>query len=725
MKKIGNFLIFITLSCSMKADMLDQCPNTIECFNEIATQYNPRLAQLYNQVAPAERVFMYYIFRASLPGNRIVTDQIHRHGVEITDLFEKIFCSADNLNDVALHSGDVATFLKEVKTYLIYLWTNHGQYFQKEQSNEKRTPGKLGLTTITPENLTRVLEHCGHNDAHDTVQKLHASLFDITTEPTVCVSNSIEQSAGNFYSPDFTQKDFESLPSYDRTCINGYFYVNEQDGKRTPEVQRYAVGGKYSKELEVVCHWLQKAHDHVRKHTDHFDEPLVKSLDHLITYLKTGDEEYFKKHSIEWLKTNNRVDYVFGFIETYQDPKSYRGSFQADVTIRSVDIQKLNIILPSLEALLPFPQEFQRPNLNDGAAIPNASINTMIFGAGELAPLQIIAAYSLPNYSEIRAEHGSKQIIYQLSKGLGQLMNPDLYRLLFNLQHRAQWLAKHDAQEALNGDIWEIHCILHETLGHGSGRLDTHTFKEGDPLTINDVTYNVGDTIQVTSENVNEFFAGSEKALEELRAEIIALYASIFMFDELAKAGLYKDWPAVIGKDALIDQMIFDMVWTGLRRLLAQPEGKNEIIGAHAQANSTIMNYLLDGGGLQLVEELLELDGEQHSVLGFRITDRAKVLKSITDLAIEVQRIKSTADGLDAKKLLDTYGRYVRDPRHVEILQSNQKKVVGDLKASARIFPRFIPVLDGNNAIADVRAEWPANIVEQNLEHAKLAMKKD
>jgi len=193
------------------------------------------------------------------------------------------------------------------------------------------------------------------------------------------------------------------------------------------------------------------------------------------------------------------------------------------------------------------------------------------------------------------------------------------------------------------------------------------------------------------------------------------------MFDELDSVGLYKDWPAKIGKDKIIEQLIFSMAGTGLRRLLSQDIEQKEIMGAHALANMTIMNYLCDGGGLQLVQEEVIIDSQTHQVLGFRIADMQQILSDIKDLMIQVQTIKSTGDGVAGDKLINTYGRYVRNVEHIAILKANQKTMVGDLKVSARVYPRFVPVYDDTNeSITDIAATWPKDIVEQWFEFRHL-----
>lgn len=697
---------------------LPQPPEDLTCYHEIAVQYKTDVHDLFNNLKPEERVFLYYLYRASLPGHYLYADQVHRHAIEIMELFESILENRAMLHDNQLQlSFDVEGFLQDVTTYLIYLWTNHGQYFLKEQMDQKRTPERLKCSHLTCDNLKETLHIIGKTES---IEHLLSSIFDRSIEPTLCVPGNINESVSNVYHPDFTDADFDALPAEKRTQINAYFDIDHQDGKRKPRINVYKIGGRYSKELEVAVYWLKKAYDHARTYPQTFDVHMVESLEHMIQFLITGDEEYFKKHSIAWTKTNNHLDYGFGWIEVYNDPKMFRGAFQAEITAKTVDMQTLNAMLPSLEAKLPFPDAFKRQNLDDLSAIPNASINSILFSTGFLGPLKIVSAYCLPNYTEIRSKHGSKQIIYQSSKGIGQLIDPALTRALFNLPGRCAWLNENDAEGTLHNDIWNVHVILHETLGHGSGRLNKHTFKDGDNLTISNVTYAIGDTIDVTSNNNNEFLGKYGQSLEELRAEIIALYTSIFNFDELAAAGLYKDWPQKIGKDRLIEELIQDMCWTGLRRLIVQPADSNEIRGAHAQANTTILNYLLDGAGLQLVKQEVNVQGQIHEVLGFEILDVKKVKQDIIALAQEVQRIKSTGDGQALEQMMESYGKWVRNPEHRDILHKNHTTAVGELKVLAYIFPQYEPItIDGN--VADIEAYWPKDIVEQYMMQKRLA----
>lgn len=705
---------------------LPEAPLTIERFHEIATRYNPELPSLFNTLTSQERVFIYYLFRACLPGNEIAADQLHRYAPYMIQLCEELIKESDRIKRLWTLAEPVDLFMSQLLIYATYLWSGHSHYFLKEHVNEKRTPARLGLDLITIDTIVYARSLLEQPFDKEELNTVLSSVFDSGRELTNCVANDISSSAGNYYSADFTEEDYMALPASERVHLNAYYYIEHIDGQRVPRVQRYKIGGRYSKELSIAAYWLTKARDHANDYPQQFDNAMIESLSSLIDFLYSGDERDFRKHSISWIKTNNRIDYVFGFIENYQDPKETRGMFEAEVTIKVIDMASLNRLLPVLEDQLPFDHEFKRGGLSDGsAAMPNASINATVFGSGHSGPLQIVAAYCLPNYEDIRSEYGSKQVIYQSGKGLGSLLNPKLYRTLFYPTPQVTFLEQHDPSGSLHGDIWNVHCILHETLGHGSGKLARHTFVEGDPLIIEDRQYALGDTLELSPDTLNLFFAGTGQALEELRAEIIALYTSIFMFDELSAQGLYKDWPERIGKDAMIDWLIYDMAFTGLRRLQSQPIGVNEISGAHAQANTILMNYLIDHGGLDLVDECKQVNGEEFHVLGFSLTDKNKVLETIRRLAIEVQRIKSTGDGQSFNVLLNTYGKYVRNPEYVGYLQRAMKEVTGELKVSASIYPRLEPVRDTQGNIIDISASWPESFLKQHFEHSLLRASKE
>jgi hypothetical protein len=719
MKKIILISLLITsaiLGCHYKrkelamATPLPPAPKSIDQFQEIAVQYNEKLPELYNNIAPEERILLYYLHRASLPGNRIMADQMHKDANTIIDLFYTIVSNKDKLLSLRLPTINMPTFVQQAECYFVYVWTNHGQYFEKEFTNNKRTPEYLKLDLLTPQNLTTVLNALAYPQVEKTLATVTPALFDQKHKPTATVPDSIEQSAVNLYAPDFTTQDYQILPVHEQSKLNNYFFISYENGKRIPQAQAYSVSGRCGKELAISCHWLTQAQQHAQQYPQYFDRHLVTSIELLKDFFQTGDEEIFKQHCIEWLKSASRISYCLGFIEVYKDPKGTRGSFQGDATIKSIDLSKLNKILPELEQQLPLPKEFKRTNIS---TLPNASINCKVFGTGGLGPLRITSAYCLPNYSEIRATHGSKQIIYPTYKTLALLINPQGYRTLFFAKEHAQWLEKNDPECLLIDDLWDVHVILHETIGHGSGKLATHTFKQGDKLTIAGKTYNIGDTIPVTSNNESEFLAGYESTLEELRAEIIALYIMLTNLDQLIAAGFLQKWTQKLTHKELLDWSIHMMLLDGIKRLITQEEHAQEISGDHARADWTIYSYLLEQGCFSAIEQPTTFNNATKTVIGTTKIDAKKTINAVTYLMQEVQRIKSTGDGQAVKKLIDAHCKPLHTPHYIKIIKDNHKTLVGDLKVSTMLSPLFAPIKDKKSGkILDIQATWPKDIFD-------------
>lgn len=692
--------------------MLAPAPTNVTIVQEMAFEFGEGITEAYNKLSAQERIMAYYLQRAGAACTPVYIDHTHRHGLRIIDLFTTLYQHAEDITNTKLNV-DTKLFVSEVKEFLLYLLANHGQYFQREHGNEKRSPQRIGLTTLTKENIIAAFEALDLAEDADFTREHSNIIFDASVEPSLNVPGSIEKSAVNFYARGFTEQDYQSLPSSARGNINTYFDVTEINGTRVASVIPFAVNKKYSEELNESCAWLTKAHALAKQNTTIFDSHFAKSLELMIQFLQTGDEEFFKQHSIEWLKTTSQLDYNFGFIECYHDPKGVRSSFQAEVTVKTLNISKLNELLPAIEAKMPFPSEFKRDGVENGtASIPNASINVKLFGTGGLGPVNGTAAYCLPNYEEIRATHGSKQIIYPSGKGLAQRLYPDKARRLFALKNRIEWLEKNDPEGKLANDIWDIQCILHETIGHASGKLATHTFRQGDTMTIEGKTYKVGDTIPVTNKNISEFLSGYESALEELRAEIVALYVSVEYLDTLLQAGFMTKWLDVMDKEELRDRLTMGMAKAGISRLMGLSENATEVTGAHAQANSTITNYLIDNGGMEIVEEPVEMDGKNFVVLGLEFKDRAKTHALIKELMLEVQRIKSTGDTQAVAALIGTYGTKIRNINHPRYLRECREHLVGKVKASVTIYPIFEPVVDHLGQVIDCKATWPQDFLD-------------
>lgn len=679
-------------------------------YKEIAVHHAQHVHEYYNKLSLEEKIFIYYMQKASTVGNIIASDQLHADAREIIKLFELIIKNQELLQEYK-------DFVEDAKVYLVYLWTSHSQYFNREDQQNKRTPGNLELKHISPLKLVTIFELIGVANAKEVVHRLHDSIFEASVEPTTCVPDSIEKSAVNMYSPDFTESDYQSLPADERSYINTRFY-KDHTGK--PAIETYSAKGRCSQELTTAIHWLKKACYHAEKYTVQFDMHVVKSLQLLIQFLETGEEKWFREHSIEWLNTKSRIDYTFGFIESYDDPKAIRSTFAAEVTIKTIDIDALSFVLPSIETSLPFPDAYKRERFD----VPNASINMQVFGTGDYGPMKAVLAYCLPNYEDIRSQFGSKQIIYHHEKGIGALLNPELNLELSYSNKQVAWIKKHDPELKIVSTADTLLTILHETIGHASGKLAMHTFKEGDLLTIENVEYEVGTTIPVTTTNLKEFLHGYDQTIEELRAEIIALYVATNHFKEIIATGIV---PELQNTDTRTLQELFVsiMTQTAYRRLLRQPENVTVIAGDHSRANTTITHYLLSTGAIKELREEKVINGITYIVPTLEVANLEYALEVVKNLMIQVQTIKSTGDGQAADKLIKTYGSQVLDKSLPHILKTNKQAVMGNIKATATIYPQFEAIKNNSGEIKDIVASWPKDIFDQEMHYTHIALSRN
>lgn len=217
----------------------------------------------------------------------------------------------------------------------------------------------------------------------------------------------------------------------------------------------------------------------------------------------------------------------------------------------------------------------------------------------------------------------------------------------------------------------------------------------------------------MTSNNESELLAGYFSTIEELRADIIAVYVALTRLDTLLELGFLKEWASKLSKEELREWIVFSLLQTSLGRLWAQKDKAGVISGDHARADWTIFSYLLQHGCFVCHEQQKAFENAPRTILAIASIDTAKALQTVTELMQEVQRIKSTGDGAAAQKLVDGCCKPMATPHYATIIQDNMKALTGDLKASAALTPLFTPICDSlTGDIVDIAATWPAGIIE-------------
>jgi hypothetical protein len=627
----------------------------------ISTAFDREGFDALHSISPQQRVLVYYLHRAAIAGYRITLFQMCPHPGVLDALYRLIQShSADD--DRELHD--------QLCAWWVYLFANFGVHCQRESENNKKVPSDMGLDRITPDVLRRL--------GVSLAEAEERYLFDRSYFPTATVHEKIEESGNAFYPPGYKQSMYAALTQDERDCLVAY---------HTPEgMKTYSTHGVCKEELTDVVKWLKLAMAWSNQFPDQIHPDIGKSLDLLIQHFETGDEKLFKEHSKVWLKLNNKVEYTFGFIEYYDDPMSHVGTFQADVTLKTRDISRLLVKLPSFEERFPFPPEYKR---KDMSTVPNAAPANKIIGIGGLGPLFSTLAYCLPNYTDIRSEFGSKQVMYPspLPSDVNRYM-----KIYYSEKHR-EIFRIYSPDLALERSVASLATTLHETIGHASGSMIE------------------GVTEKVRNERLGKWGNG----LEEMRAEILALYTAIQFYDEIVATGFLGDWPSKVPKEVIWELVLDDVAGGGWRRWRGLPSGTTAITQAHALADTGIMYYLIDHcpEHIRLVHETVQLSDNEEplTVLRLRAFDIDKLLPVLEELANKVQHMSSTADAAMVNDFMTKYASSTRDPSYADIVTRMRDAQNHGVIETVHAFPEFdLVTFDGN--VHDAVPRMPSDPLE-------------
>ncbi len=601
----------------------------------------------FDALSAREKRFAYLMYRAAIPGSTIACFQNHRDADDIVRLLEASFEHADGL-DPAVRDA--------IHEYLKLVWIHHGQYHH--HTHHKFTP-----PTLTREMLAAATRHAAARGARLPLRtgetpdallaRLDRSIFDAAHEPVQTNQSAGEDivatSAVNYYDAGITRAEIDALAPEFRERINVRFARRE--GRLVPEV--YRIGGLYGRELETIAHFIRLAVPHAE------NEEQRAALRSLLAFYDTGDERHFREHMIHWLKSDASIDYLNGFVESYLDPRGVIGHFEGNVSFRAGRglTEKIADNAAYFEERMPWPDAFKRTEVSR----PVATIVNVLIETGDGGPVSP-AAYNLPNYNDIRRDHGSKNVILY---NVENTRTEDIEKAVVDEFYLPEY---RDAVLSLtHAVVRPLKVYLHEIVGHGSGRPDP-ALAGDDPRSRLGRVYS---------------------ALEEARADLVALYH--IGDPKLVEIGAYAD-----ASRALVVETAFVGYLQGWFARLDRVEGL-EVREAHDRGHHAILMWLLRGGehGRDYGVEIIETDGSYY----VRVRDVQRAHEGAGDLLSRLQVIKSTGDVDAANWIFDEFGTRVDADWKANIVARRAKLALPKLKAF--VFPHLRPVLrDGE--IVDV-----------------------
>ncbi|RMG78147.1 MAG: dihydrofolate reductase, partial [Bacteroidetes bacterium] len=482
-------------------------------------------------------------------------------------------------------------------------------------------------------------------------------------------------SAVNFYDPDIKESEVDAyyakiIDPNDETPISyGLNTKMVRDADGSVKEVTYSANGMYAPAIREIIKWLEKAVGVAE------NEAQANALRLLIEYYETGDLKKWDEYNIAWVEaTEGDIDYIQGFVEVYQDPKGYTGSYESIVQIKDFDASKRMEVVAQNAQWFEDHSPILPEHKKEKVVGISYKVVTVAGESGDASPSTPIGV-NLPNANWIRAKHGSKSVsLGNIIEAYGKADGPGLLK---EFAHDDEEIARAEKYGELGS---KMHTALHEVVGHASGKIEKGV---GTP---------------------KETLKNYSSALEEARADLVGLY--FIMDPKLQELGLLEnDEP---GK-AEYDSYIRNGMMLQLRRI--QP-GKT-IEEAHMRNRALVANWVFEKGKADHVIEKVVRDGKTY----FDIKDYGKLRELFGELLREVQRIKSQGDYEAGKNLIENYGVQVDPAIHEEVLKRSEHLHIPPY--GGFINPRLVPVTNDAGEVTDIKVEYPDDFMGQMLEYAE------
>ncbi|MCH7784292.1 MAG: dihydrofolate reductase [Bacteroidetes bacterium] len=605
-----------------------------------------------------EQKLVYYLTQAGLSGRDIMWDQNYRHNLTIRKALENIFTT---------YKGDKD--LEDWKSFEIYLkrvWFSNG--IHHHYSNAKLIP------EFSSDYLKQLLV--------DTNTTLEGEAFDVifNDSDTKKVNlakgiDNVAESAVNFYGPNVTNADVESFyanmksPDKDKPLSFG---LNSQLVKVNGELKErvYKSGGLYGTAIDEIVKWLELAKGVAE------NEAQGNALGLLIEYYNTGDLQIWDDYNVVWTTaTEGNIDYINSFIEVYNDPLGYRGSYETIVQIKDFDMsQKMAVLSENAQW---FEDNSPLMDVHKKKKVVGVTYKVVSVAgeAGDASPSTPIGV-NLPNANWIRASIGSKSV------SLGNIINSyNKSRGSGRLKEFVNDEEEYKLEEEFGQVVDKLHTALHEVIGHASGQLNP----------------GVGET--------KETLKNYASTLEEGRADLVGLY---YLYSPiLQELGLVDDWKSV--GMAAYDGYIRNGLITQLIRLNLG----DDVEESHMRNRQWVSAWAFEKGAAENVIEKITRDGKTY----YNINDYEKLHDLFGQLLRETQRIKSEGDFEAVESLVEGYGVKVDQDLHKEILERN--KQFTSAPYGGFVNPVIVPTINDDGEIESFTIEQPETFEEQMIFYAK------
>ena len=619
----------------------------------------------FESLSLRQKLYVYYLSKATLAGRDITTDQFGFYNLDIRKVLETVYVNYQG-------NKECKDFIA-MTIYLMRIWFSNGIYHH--YGSEKFAPGFSpaflldAMKSIEPS----LLPLTEGETVEGLFDRLKFAIFDPSFQPKKVNKadgcDLVATSACNFYH-DVSQKEVEDYYSALKATVKKNppsFGLNSRLVKQNGELieQVWKIDGMYGKAIETIVSYLRQAAEYAE------NEQQQKIISLLISYYQTGDLRVFDEYSIEWLKEQDgRIDFINGFIEVYNDPLGLKASWEGIVEYKDIVATRRTRTISDnaqwFEDNSPVDPRFKKKTVKGVTA--NVVCAAML--GGDEYPSTAIGI-NLPNADWIRAEYGSKSVtIGNLTDAYKKAARVNGFDKDFVIDEPTRSII--DKYGNLCDDL---HTDLHECLGHGSGQL----LPGVDP-----------DALKAYSNTI-----------EEARADLFGLY---YIADQkLVDLGLVPDSEAY-------KSQYYTYMMNGLMTQLVRIKPGHQIEEAHMRNRALIARWALDNGDGAV--ELKKIDGKTYLI----VNDYQKLRQAFAHLLAEVQRIKSEGDFLAARELIEAYGVKVDPELHNEILERYKTLNIAPYKGFLNPWLKIIYA--DNGEVKDVVADYTETYEQQMLRYS-------
>lgn len=619
----------------------------------------------FESLSLRQKLYVYYLSKATLAGRDITTDQFGFYNLDIRKVLEAVYVNYQG-------NKECKDFIA-MTIYLMRIWFSNGIYHH--YGSEKFAPGFSpaflldAMKSIEPS----LLPLTEGETVEGLFDRLKFAIFDPSFQPKKVNKadgcDLVATSACNFYH-DVSQKEVEDYYSALKATVDKNppsFGLNSRLVKQNGELieQVWKIDGLYGKAIETIVSYLRQAAEYAE------NEQQQKIISLLISYYQTGDLRIFDEYSIEWLKEQDgRIDFINGFIEVYNDPLGLKASWEGIVEYKDIVATRRTRTISDnaqwFEDNSPVDPRFKKKTVKGVTA--NVVCAAML--GGDEYPSTAIGI-NLPNADWIRAEYGSKSVtIGNLTDAYKKAARVNGFDKDFVIDEPTRSII--DKYGNLCDDL---HTDLHECLGHGSGQL----LPGVDPDALN----------------------AYSNTIEEARADLFGLY---YIADQkLVDLGLVPDSEAY-------KSQYYTYMMNGLMTQLVRIKPGHQIEEAHMRNRALIARWALDNGDGAV--ELKKIDGKTYLI----VNDYQKLRQAFAHLLAEVQRIKSEGDFLAARELIEAYGVKVDPELHNEILERYKTLNIAPYKGFLNPWLKIIYA--DNGEVKDVVADYTETYEQQMLRYS-------